>query len=268
MQFNAGERYGLVGANGSGKSTLPRILAGDETAERGHVAIPKRRGVGVLRQDHFRYEDMPILDVAMMGNHELWEAIAGEGGAARQRADEFDARALRRARGRHPGATTATRSRRAPARSSRGSASRADVHRQPLSTLSGGFKLRVLLAQVLAVVARRAAARRAHQPPRHPLHPLAREVPRPTTRAARSSSRTTTASSTTSAPTSSTSTTRPSRSTPATTPTSWRRRSPSASARKPRSRAARRRSRTTRRSSTASAPRPPRRARRRAEAQA
>jgi ATPase subunit of ABC transporter with duplicated ATPase domains len=37
------------------------------------------------------------------------------------------------------------------------------LHRQPLATLSGGFKLRVLLAQVLDRWARCAASRRANE---------------------------------------------------------------------------------------------------------
>ena len=87
-------------------------------------------------------------------------------------------RPARRARGRHRARTTATRSRRAPATVLEGLGIPLALHRQPLATLSGGFKLRVLLAQVLLGGAGRAAPRRADQPPRHPLDPLAREVPR------------------------------------------------------------------------------------------
>ena len=53
LQLNAGSRYGLVGANGSGKSTFMRLLAGDEEASEGTVALVKRARVGVLRQDRF-----------------------------------------------------------------------------------------------------------------------------------------------------------------------------------------------------------------------
>ena len=42
LQLNAGSRYGLVGANGSGKTTFLKILAGDEPATDGTVAIPAR----------------------------------------------------------------------------------------------------------------------------------------------------------------------------------------------------------------------------------
>jgi ATPase subunit of ABC transporter with duplicated ATPase domains len=75
FQLNPGHRYGLVGANGSGKSTLMRILAGEEIPSDGTVSIPKRLQLGVLRQDHFAYESEAILDVVLMGNAELWEAM-------------------------------------------------------------------------------------------------------------------------------------------------------------------------------------------------
>ena len=75
FQLNAGERYGLVGANGSGKTTLLNILTGDSEASEGSITIPQRLRLGVLNQDHFLYEDEKILNVAMMGNDELWQVI-------------------------------------------------------------------------------------------------------------------------------------------------------------------------------------------------
>ena len=47
LQLKAGSRYGLVGANGSGKTTFLKIVAGDEEASAGTVAIPRRARVGV-----------------------------------------------------------------------------------------------------------------------------------------------------------------------------------------------------------------------------
>ncbi len=82
----------------------------------------------------------------MMGDGEVWRAlqerneIVDHGGGDPTRLADLE-ETLRH--------TTATRSRRAPRQCSRASASPSASHRQPLSTLSGGFKLRVLLAQVL-----------------------------------------------------------------------------------------------------------------------
>src|ERR1700733_8840740 len=75
LQLNEGSRYGLVGANGSGKTTLLKILAGDEPASEGTVAIPGRARMGVLRQDQFLDEGSLILDLAMMGDRDVWEAL-------------------------------------------------------------------------------------------------------------------------------------------------------------------------------------------------
>src|SRR3990170_8956175 len=68
-----GRRYGLTGPNGAGKTTLMRILSGDEEPDTGAIQRPKR--VGVLRQDHFRYEDDRVIDVVLMGNSVLWGAL-------------------------------------------------------------------------------------------------------------------------------------------------------------------------------------------------
>ena len=148
LKLNAGSRYGLVGANGSGKTTFLKILAGDEPATEGTVAIPKRRArrraaAGPLprrRRDHPRRRDDGRR--ARRGTRSRSSAALAERRRRRRRRASPSSRTS-------SARTTATRSRRARARSSRASASRCASHRQPLATLSGGFKLRVLLAQVL-----------------------------------------------------------------------------------------------------------------------
>ncbi len=149
LQLNPGERYGLVGANGSGKTTLLNILTGDGDPSEGTVAIPKGLRLGTLRQDQFLYEDQEILGVALMGNPELWEAmVEKEKLLARAEAD-FDMErfgVLEETIQRYDGYSAESRA----AEILEGLGLPAHTHRQPLSTLSGGFKLRVLLAQVLA----------------------------------------------------------------------------------------------------------------------
>ena len=46
-----GARVGLIGRNGSGKSTLFNVIAGDLSAEQGHVEIPSRWRIGRLAQE-------------------------------------------------------------------------------------------------------------------------------------------------------------------------------------------------------------------------
>ncbi len=74
VTFHPGERYGLTGPNGAGKSTFMKILAGDQEPMSGHVTRPKK--MGILRQDHYRYESVRIIDLVMMGNGPLWKALS------------------------------------------------------------------------------------------------------------------------------------------------------------------------------------------------
>jgi len=149
LQFHAGNRYGIVGANGSGKSTFLRILTGEESASEGDVAIPKRTRVGILEQDHFRYEDTPILHVVMMGHTEVWTAMAKKEALLNGPEEDFDENRysdLEDTILRLNGYALEARA----AEILEGMQIPTRVHYEPLSTLSGGFKLRVLLARTLA----------------------------------------------------------------------------------------------------------------------
>jgi len=146
LSLRPGSRYGLVGANGSGKTTFLKILSGDEPASEGTVAIAARARVGVLRQDLFLDDAHIILDLAMMGDQPAWKLLRertriidhGEGDAAHLADLEH---ALENA----DGYTLEPRA----AAILVGLGIPTSQHRLPLSTLSGGFKLRVLLARVL-----------------------------------------------------------------------------------------------------------------------
>ncbi len=149
FQLNPGERYGLVGANGSGKTTLLNIISGSIEPNHGQVSIPKALSLGVLKQDHFAYESEEILGVALMGNPELWSALSEKEAILAESEEDFDyerfselEETVQRLDGYAAEARAAT--------ILEGLGLPTEVHRKPLSTLSGGFKLRVLLAQVLA----------------------------------------------------------------------------------------------------------------------
>lgn len=149
MQFNKGERYGIVGANGCGKSTLLKILTGEESQSDGDLSIPKRAVLGVLEQDHFQYEEERIVDVVMMGNAPLWSAMVEKEKILANAENEFDGDRYAELEDiiiRGDGYGLEARA----GEILEGLGIATVVHEQPLSTLSGGFKLRVLLAQVLA----------------------------------------------------------------------------------------------------------------------
>ncbi|HEX4514150.1 MAG TPA: ATP-binding cassette domain-containing protein, partial [Polyangiaceae bacterium] len=144
LKLTPGARYGLVGANGSGKTTFLSILAGDEPATDGSVSIPKDARVGVLRQDRFLRDDEPIIDVAMAGDEVVTRALAEQRALAHDAATnagklvELEDRIAA-----HDGYTLEARA----SSILDGLGIPVPLHRMPLSTLSGGFKLRVLLAQ-------------------------------------------------------------------------------------------------------------------------
>jgi ATPase subunit of ABC transporter with duplicated ATPase domains len=146
LKLVAGSRYGLVGANGSGKTTFLEIVSGDEPASDGNVSIQKGARVGVLRQDRFLRDEDPILEVAMSGDEVVWSALEEQRRLALGEAPDasrlVELEDVIRA---HDGYTLEARA----SAILEGLGIPAPSHRQPLGTLSGGFKLRVLLAQVL-----------------------------------------------------------------------------------------------------------------------
>jgi len=76
VAFNAEHRYGLTGPNGAGKSTLLKILMGMEDATSGVVSLPKK--VGFLKQNISEFKDCRVIDVVLMGNKRLWDAMEGQ----------------------------------------------------------------------------------------------------------------------------------------------------------------------------------------------
>jgi ATPase subunit of ABC transporter with duplicated ATPase domains len=146
LQLNPGSRYGLVGANGSGKTTFLKVVAGDEPATDGLVTLPSSGRVGVLRQDLFLDDDARILDLAMRGDAPVWKLLQQRSAIVdRGEGDPSDLADIEHGIGTADGYTLEARATAILVGLGIPTAS----HPMPLSTLSGGFKLRVLLAQVL-----------------------------------------------------------------------------------------------------------------------
>jgi len=68
------KRYGLIGANGAGKSTFLKILAGELEPTDGEVQIQPGLKMGVLSQNHYGFEDFTLTDTVLYGNKKLYDA--------------------------------------------------------------------------------------------------------------------------------------------------------------------------------------------------
>ena len=75
IKFTEGNCYGLIGANGAGKSTFLKILSGQLESTSGEVVITPGQRLSVLEQDHFKYDEFPVLDTVIMGNARLYEIM-------------------------------------------------------------------------------------------------------------------------------------------------------------------------------------------------
>jgi len=74
ITLDPGKRYGLIGANGAGKSTFMKILAGELEPSEGEVQIQPGAKLGVLSQNQYAYEDFSLKDAVLYGNKRLYEA--------------------------------------------------------------------------------------------------------------------------------------------------------------------------------------------------
>ena len=75
IKFTEGNCYGLIGANGAGKSTFLKILSGQLEPTSGEVIISPGDRLSFLQQDHFKYDQYPVLDTVIMGNARLYEIM-------------------------------------------------------------------------------------------------------------------------------------------------------------------------------------------------
>lgn len=75
LNFVNGNCYGVIGANGAGKSTFLKILAGDIDPTRGNVSIEPGKRMAVLRQNHYEFDEVSVLNTVMMGHGKLWKIM-------------------------------------------------------------------------------------------------------------------------------------------------------------------------------------------------
>ena len=73
IKFTPGNCYGLIGANGAGKSTLLKIFSGELELTTGEVSITPGERLAVLKQNHFEYEQFPVLETVIMGHKRLYD---------------------------------------------------------------------------------------------------------------------------------------------------------------------------------------------------
>jgi len=149
VKFGEGNRYGLIGANGCGKSTFMKILGGDLESSGGSVAVDRNERVGKLRQDQFAYEDQRVLDVVLMGHEEMWQAMMDRDAIyANPDASEEDYMHAANLEARYAEFGGYTAEARA-GELLHGVGIPIEQHNGPMSAIAPGWKLRVLLAQVL-----------------------------------------------------------------------------------------------------------------------
>ena len=75
LKFTPGNCYGIIGANGAGKSTLMRILSGQLAPTAGSVSQGPGERMSVLEQDHFKFDDLTVLDTVLQGHTVLWNIM-------------------------------------------------------------------------------------------------------------------------------------------------------------------------------------------------
>ena len=74
ITLDIGKRYGLIGANGAGKSTFLKILSGEIEQTDGEVQIQPGLKLGVLGQNQYAFENFTLKDAVLYGNKKLYDA--------------------------------------------------------------------------------------------------------------------------------------------------------------------------------------------------
>ncbi|WP_199622758.1 ABC-F family ATP-binding cassette domain-containing protein [Paenibacillus alkalitolerans] len=149
IKFTPGNCYGLIGANGAGKSTFLKILSGEVEPSKGEVHITPGERLAVLKQDHFVYDEFPVLETVIMGHKRLYD-IMQEKNALYAKPDFSDEDGMRAAELEGEfGELNGWEAEAEAAELLIGLGIPTDVHGKQMAELEGNQKVRVLLAQAL-----------------------------------------------------------------------------------------------------------------------
>ncbi len=149
IKFTPGNCYGLIGANGAGKSTFLKILSGDIEAQTGEVSMAPGERLAVLKQNHFEYEEHEVLKTVIMGHKRLYEVMQ-EKDAIYMKADFTDEDGMRAAE--LEGEFAELNGWEAESEAAillKGLGISEEFHSKKMADLTGGEKVKVLLAQAL-----------------------------------------------------------------------------------------------------------------------
>ena len=149
LKFTAGNCYGVIGANGAGKSTFLKILSGEVEPNTGDVSIAPNIRMSVLKQDHYKYDEFEVLETVIMGNERLYQ-IMKEKDALYAKPDFTDEDGIKASE--LEGEFAELNGWEAEAEASsllQGLGIGTDMHYKKVSELTGGEKVKVLLAQAL-----------------------------------------------------------------------------------------------------------------------
>ncbi len=149
LKFIPGNCYGIIGANGAGKSTFLKILSGEISPTAGRIEVSPGERMAVLKQNHFAFEEEEVLTTVILGHSKLVE-IMKEKEALYAKEDFSDADGERTAE--LEGIFSEMNGWEAEANAASllaGLGIKDDFHQKKMKELTGGEKVKVLLAQAL-----------------------------------------------------------------------------------------------------------------------
>ncbi|GAB3932237.1 ABC-F family ATP-binding cassette domain-containing protein [Mucilaginibacter myungsuensis] len=76
LKFTQGNCYGIIGANGAGKSTFMKILSGEIDPTSGSVSFTPGERMAVLTQNHYAFDEFPVIETVLMGHKTLFDVRA------------------------------------------------------------------------------------------------------------------------------------------------------------------------------------------------